>query len=127
MKCEFCNNYLEELKRCKFCSFEFNEKYEFFKSDDWDIMNLKEEDGWEHTQILDRLRLKNIDCYKADIWFDNNMAYLVGCHESSDRIADVLGLHKDVVYNDFENGIILLNLFQEKCIREDENLERFYE
>ena len=84
----------------------------------WDILNLKEEDGWEHKQILSRLWDENIECLFADIWFDNNMALLVGCFYTNIRhLANVLGIHEDVIYASPEQGFIILNLFQEKCIR----------
>ena len=121
MKCRFCNNYMSELDTCKFCHFEFNEnEYGHYKSDDWDILNLKEEDGWEHIQILDRLYLKKIDCYKADIWYNNDMAYLLGVRSSAEKIAKTLNLHPEVVYHDGENDFMILNLFQEKYLRKME-------
>ena len=117
-KCRYCENYYEGLDRCRFCIFEYsNDKYlQSIKSDDWDIFNL-DENEWEHLQILDRLYSKDIQCYQADIWWDNNMAYLLGCRASTDKIAKALNLHEEVVYNDGEQDFILLNLFQEKYIR----------
>ena len=121
MKCKFCGNYMSELDTCKFCHFELDENIPS-NSDDWDIMSLNEEDGWEHEQILDRLHLNGIDCYQADIWFDNNMAFLMGVNPSDkDRIARVLGLHRDVIYYDGEHSFMILNLFQEKHLRRIEN------
>ena len=106
------------VERCKYCQYEFCEDkyYQNLKSDDWDIFNL-DEDEWEHLQILDRLYSKDIQCYQADIWWDNNMAYLLGCRASTDKIAKALNLHKEVVYNDGEQDFVLLNLFQEKYLR----------
>lgn len=84
----------------------------------WDILNLKEEDEWAHKQILYRLWDKDIECLFADIWYDNNMALLIGCFSTNtERIASVLGVHTDVIYMAPEQGLIILNLFQEKCIR----------
>ena len=114
MRCKYCQNYLSKLGRCKFCHFEYEE------SDDWDILDLDECDGWEHEQILNRLHSQGIDCVVADIYFDKNMAYLVGCFADTYKIAKVLGLHKESVYGNNDNGIVLLNLFQEKCIRKRE-------
>jgi len=119
--CKFCQNYLSELDRCKFCHYEFDESYDPYKSDDWDILNLKEEDGWEHIQILDRLRLKGVDCYQADIWFDNNIAVLIGCMADKSVLSRVLNINEDVIYCDYEQGNIILNLYQEKCLRKGEN------
>lgn len=117
MNCKFCQNYLSELDRCKFCHFEFDESYDPYKSDDWDILNLKEEDGWEHIQILDRLRLNGVDCYQADIWFDDNLAVLIGCMADKSVLSRVLNINEDVIYCDYEQGNIILNLYQEKCLR----------
>jgi len=123
MNCNFCQNYLSELDRCKFCHFEFDEEYDPYKSDDWDILNLKEEDGWEHIQILDRLRLKGVDCYQADIWFDNNIAVLIGCMADKSVLSRVLNINEDVIYCDYEQGNIILNLYQEKCLRKSEKID----
>lgn len=109
------------MDRCKFCHFEFDESYDSYKSDDWDILNLKEEDGWEHIQILDRLRLNGVECYQADIWFDNNIAVLIGCMADSRTISRVLNINEEVIYRLDECGNIVLNLYQEKCLRKGEN------
>lgn len=84
---------------------------------DWDILNLNEEDGWEHKQILYRLWDKNIECLTADIWFDNNVAYILGCFEPDYKIAQALNIHSDCVYAGTESGIVILNLYQEKDLR----------
>ena len=109
---------MDNVERCKFCHFEYCEDkyFQYIKSDDWDIFNL-DENEWEHLQILDRLYSKDIQCYQADIWWDNNMAYLLGCRASTDEIAKALNLHPEVVYNDGEQDFIFLNLFQEKYLR----------
>lgn len=122
MKCKFCSNYMGELDTCKFCHFEFDEDSDYYVSDDWDILNLPEENGWEHIQILDRLHLNGIECFSADIWFDNDMAYLTGCFEHTDKIAKVLGLNRESVYNDVDCGLVLLNLYKEKMIRNREKM-----
>ena len=109
---------MDGLEQCKFCHFEYCEDkyFQSIKSDDWDIFNL-DENEWEHLQILDRLYMKDIQCYQADIWWDDNMAYLLGCRASTDKIAKALNLHEEVVYNDGEQDFVLLNLFQEKYLR----------
>ena len=114
MKCNYCANYMEELDTCKFCSFEYHEP---LVRDDWDILSLKEEDGWEHLQIRDRLHSQGIDCYGADIWYGLNMAYLVGCYCDSSRLAEVLGMHEDAIWNSYAHGFVILNLYQERCLR----------
>lgn len=123
MNCKFCQNYLSKLDRCKFCHFEFDESHDTYKSDDWDILNLKEEDGWEHIQILDRLRLNGVECYQADIWFDDNLAVLIGCMADKSVLSRVLNINEDVIYCDYEQGNIILNLYQEKCLRKGEKTD----
>lgn len=120
MKCNYCQNYLSSLDRCKFCHFEYEESV---IKDDWDILDLDEDDGWEHEQILNRLHSKDIDCVMADIYFDNNMAFLLGCFASVDKIAKALGLHKESVYGNLDSGLVILNLYQEKHIRWSEKVE----
>ena len=116
-KCKSCNNFLTKLERCKFCNFEYNEDYNPCAKYDWDILNLKEEDDWEHIQILDRLHYKNIDCLAADIWYNNDVALLIGNKGSDSEVAKALNVHQDIIYNDYEHGLVILNLFQEKFLR----------
>lgn len=113
MKCNYCANYMGELERCKYCSFEYSEEY---TRDDWDILDLDEELEWNHLQILYRLWAEDVECLFADI-FNDDVAFLVGCNADSWKIAEVLGLHQECVYNDFTHQLIILNLFQEKCMR----------
>ena len=120
MRCDYCQNYLSSLGRCKFCHFEYEESV---IKDDWDILDLDEDDGWEHEQILNRLHSKGIDCISADIWFNKNMAYLMGCFSDTALIADALGLHEESVYGNLDNGLVILNLYQEKHIRWSEKVE----
>lgn len=120
-KCRFCENYLTKLDRCKFCHFEKDKDYNPFVKDNWDIMSLNAEDGWEHKQIIDRLHSQGIDCYSADIWFDNNMAFLMGVDPSKrDKVARVLKLHNEVIYVDGEHQFMILNLYQEKDLRKEQ-------
>ena len=106
------------LERCKYCHYEFSkDKYnQNLKSDDWDIFNL-DENEWEHLQILDRLYVKDIQCYQADIWANNEMAYLLGCRESNNKIAKALNIHEEVLYSDGEHDFVIINLFKEKMLR----------
>lgn len=117
MKCNFCSNYMSELGRCKFCHFEYEER-----KDDWDILDLPD-DEWEHIQILNRLHSQGIECISADIWFGDNMAFLLGCLADTDKIAKVLGLHEESVYGNLDSGLVILNLYQEKHIRWSEKVE----
>lgn len=125
MKCKFCKNYLEESDNCKFCKFEFNEDYNPFLRDDWDIFELEDDYGWSHIQIMDRLYLKGIDCYYADMWPDDDMAFLMGCNSNQSEIANALNLHKDSIYPDDEHCMFILNLYKEKCIRKKEGDKRW--
>ena len=125
-KCRFCANFLNGVGECKFCSFEYDEEY---INDNWDIFEL----DWEmdiHKNILYRLWAKGIECLFADIW-DWNTAYLVGCYSHTGNIADALNLHRDSVYGNTENGIVILNLLQEKMLRNESDYTcdncRFYE
>lgn len=124
MKCNFCSNYMSELDRCKFCSFEPDD---FYTRDDWDILDLDDEVEWSHIQILNRLHSKGVPCVFADIFFGENIAYLTGCNAGSDKIAKVLGLHKESVYGNLDSGLVILNLFQEKYIRRSERVNRILE
>ena len=117
MKCNLCNNYIESLDTCKFCHFEYDEDYNPVDDSKFDILNMREEDGWEHIQIRDRLHYKGIDCYQADIWFDDDVAYLMGCYASQSAIAEALGVHEEVVYCQVDHGFVILNLYKEKILR----------
>lgn len=116
-KCEFCNNFMVELGTCKFCSFEYDKEYNPYAKDNWDILKMDPEDGWEHIQILDRLRYKGIECYAADIWYDNNVALLIGCRDSESEIARALGIYEDCLYTDPLRDMIIINLFKERYLR----------
>lgn len=118
MKCSFCANYLSELDRCKFCSFEYEERY---SGDDWDILELDDDIEWSHKQILNRLHSKGIDCISADIWFDNDCAFLLGCFAYTDKVARALNLHNESVYGNLDNGLVILNLYKEKQLRLSKN------
>lgn len=112
---------MQGLDTCKFCNFEYDEMYNPYKSDDWDILKLNDDVEWSHIQILDRLHDKNIECLFADIWSDESVALLVGCKGSADEVAKALNIHKECIYNDYEHGMMILNLFEEKVIRMMEN------
>lgn len=84
---------------------------------EWDIFDMKDEDGWFHHQLMYRLKDKEIDHLFADIWYGEDMAYIVGCKDNPKRVAMALNIHQDVIYEDPEHCIMILNLFQEKFIR----------
>jgi len=115
MNCEYCENYLKELDRCKFCHFEVCDEYKYVTNDDWDIFKLDEEYGWSFNQIENRLHWKGINCDSVDIWFDDNLAVIYGCDSNSSVIARILNINEDVIYRD--NSNLILNLYQEKCLR----------
>lgn len=113
MKCEICANYMSQVGSCKFCHFEYCRRYTV---DDWDIL----EQDFEldiHKEIHRRLSAKGIDCISADIYGDYNIAYLIGCWANNGAIADALGVDERVVYGNNENGLVIINLYREKCLR----------
>lgn len=127
MKCEYCANYMKGIDECKFCHFEYDE---YYVSDDWDIFDLDDDYEWSHLQILNRIHAKGLPCLFVDMWTDDNIVWLVGCNVFTDKIADVLGVHKDCVYNQSDQSFIIIDLFMEKCIRrleeeesKDENIQ----
>lgn len=124
-KCRICENYLQGLDTCKFCSFELSTEYPPC-TDDFDILNLDDDIEWSFIQILDRLHSKGLPCVFADMWSDNNIVILVGCNVFTSKIAEVLGVHEECVYNWTDQAMVVINLYQEKCIREKENEEEKY-
>lgn len=127
MRCESCANFMVGVDRCKFCHWEFDPGYNPWNRDDWDIFEMDDDEEWSHIQLLKRLKSQGFNCLYADMWTDNNVAWLVGClpdtehigrrHVNADGIADALNLHKESVYCEVESGLIILNLFQEKYLR----------
>ena len=104
---------MTHIGSCKFCHFEYCQRY---TDDDWDIL----EQDFEleiHKEIQRRLYAKGIDCISADIYGDYNIAYLIGCWSSNEKIARALGVDERVVYGNNENGLVIINLFQEKYLR----------
>jgi hypothetical protein len=116
-KCRVCDNYLPGVDTCKFCSFEWRTDYPPTIDVPYDIFEADDDVEWSHLQLLDRLHFKGIDCWSADIWFDNNLAYLWGCKGSKSDVALALHVHEEVIYDDVEHGFMIINLFQEKYLR----------
>ena len=116
IKCDYCKHYMNKDSICKYCNFEYFEDFKLF-DDDWDIFKLDDDIEWSHLQIMYRLKAYGIDCLFADIWGDKDMAFIVGCDSKTELIANVLNLDEECVYNDFEHGLIILNLFKEKYLR----------
>ena len=113
MRCNICSNYMSQLDSCKYCRFEYDEKY---TSDDWDILDQDFEDEI-HKLIQYRLQAKGIECIVADIYWDMDIAFLIGCYGNTGKIAQALGVHDEVVYGNNEQGLIIINLFKEKYLR----------
>ena len=116
-KCRICKNWNPSTEECSNCNFEFDKDAYFSPNTPFDILNLDDDLEWSHLQILDRLHAFNIQCYIADIWTNNNVAYLIGCNADNWRIAEALSIHEEVIYNDTENAFVFINLFQEKYLR----------
>lgn len=119
-KCRVCEHYYRGLDTCKFCSFEWATNYPPCDDWEWDILDIDEDIEWNYLQILDRLHAKGVPCLFADIWRDD-MLYLVGCNAFSSKIAEVLGVHEESVYNQSDQAFVIVNLYQEKCIRRNED------
>lgn len=108
---------MEALDTCKFCHYEENE----YKEDKWDILKLDDDEEWSHIQIHNRLHLKGIECLFVDIWGNDNLAILIGCNGSVDKVADALNIHRHCIYYDAEHQMLILNLLEEKIFRMMEN------
>lgn len=121
MKCRYCVHYMKQLDTCKFCSFEYDRDYNPFMDDDWDIFNLPDEGEWLHKQLMDRLKYKGIECLFADIWSSDSIAFIIGCNVSTEEISSALNISTESIYNDFEHMLVILNLYQEKHLREGLN------
>ena len=118
-RCRVCDNYLRGAETCKYCQFEWAVDYPPTSDGEWDILDLDDNIEWSHLQIIDRLYAKGIECLSADIWYENNLAYIIGAKASRERVAEVLGVHDEVVYEQPELCLMILNLFQEKYLRGD--------
>lgn len=116
-KCRICDNYLPGVDTCKFCSFEWRTDYPPTNDTSYDILDMDDDLEWSHLQLLDRLHYKKIDCWSADIWTGDNLAYLWGCKGSKTEVAQALQVHEEVIYDDVEHGFMIINLFQEKYLR----------
>ena len=120
-RCRVCDNHLVGVDSCKYCSFEWRKEYPPTDDSSFDILDLDDDLEWSHHQILDRLHYNGIDCLMADIWFDSNIAYLIGVKASTGKVARALGVYEDIIYDDSEHGWMILHLFQEKYLRGDLN------
>lgn len=118
-RCRVCENYLRGIEQCKFCSFEWAIDYPPTNKRYFDIFELDDDVEWTHLQMMDRLKYMGIDCLFADIWADNNLAYIIGANKDAHRVAEALNVHKESVYDCGEHPMLIINLFQEKYIRGD--------
>ena len=93
-----------------------------------DILDLDDDIEWSHLQIMYRLKAKDINCIRADIWFNNNIAVVVGANASNYKIAKALGIHERCISSD-EYGMKIINLYEEKAIRLglNEEIDKFDE
>lgn len=111
---------------------DFGDNFLFFlnplkgKEDNWDILKLDEnmDNVWPHIALLNRLHDKNIDCFFADMWRQDEIAFLVGCNSNSTEIANALNMHKKAIYVDQDHCFVILNLYQEKMIRKEKGDEK---
>ena len=98
-------------------------KCEHQEKEEFDILKLDEEsefcDQWTHKKILSRLHNQGIDCFFVDMWGCDEVAFITGIKSDEEEVARVLGLHKECVYYDYEHDFMILNLFQEKVLREN--------
>ena len=102
----------KDIPKCK-----YQEKEEF------DILKLNDEsdfcDQWSHKKILSRLHNNGVDCFFVDLWGCDEVAFITGINSNEKDVARVLGIHKECVFYDHEHSFMILNLFQEKVLREN--------
>lgn len=110
--------YMEDHNECEYCKFEYDESLPY-DNDDWDIFELDDDFEWSHLQILDRLDRKGVPCIAVDIWFDNNLAILIGCNAFPHKIASALNIHNEVIYVVGDTTMVVLNLYMEKHLRKE--------
>ena len=124
-KCRICKHYIYDPTKayqdtdycvCEYCNFEYDEDLPY-DNDDWDIFDLDDDFEWSHLQILDRLDRQGVPCIAVDIWFDNNLAILIGCPAFPHKIAAALNIHEDVIYQVGDTTMVVINLYMEKCLR----------
>lgn len=98
-------------------------KCEHQEKEEFDILKLDSEsdfcDQWSHKKVLSRLHNNRIDCFFVDIWGCDEIAVIFGINSRAEDVARVLGIHKECIYHDWEHDYMILNLFQEKVLREN--------
>ena len=117
-KCHNCENYLHGLERCKFCSYQFDDSLAWNDNSKWDIFEIDDEIEWSFLQIQYRLKAHGIDCLEVINWCPNdNVIVIFGVKSYPEKVAEVLGVHRDSIVSDSEIGIMVINLFMEKYFR----------
>ena len=94
---------------------------------EWDILKLDDEEDfcaeWTHKKLLKRLHNHGIDCFFVDMWGSDEMAFITGITGYQEvivpKVARVLGIHEECIYYDWEHDFMILNLFQEKILRQE--------
>ena len=142
--CMFCNFINKDDKHngscstCTCCTGEWVDENHFIPSCDntprcegqekeWDILKLDDEEDfcaeWSHKKILKRLHNHGIDCFFVDIWGSDEIAFITGITGLQGvivpKVARVLGIHEECIYYDWEHDFMILNLFQEKILRQE--------
>ncbi len=120
MRCKYCKNFIDESRVCEYCKFEYDE---YYTKEDWDILDLDEDYEWKHLQILNRFHSLGLPCMFADMWSDDNLVILVGCNVYPNKIANALGVHEECIYCELDQAFVIVNLYQEKCIRKGIEIE----
>lgn len=108
---------VERIKEDVICTYQEKKKF--------DILTLDDEsdwcDEWGHKKISQRLHNHGINHFLVDMWGCDEIAYILGINTDRRTVAEVLGLHIGCVYYDPEHSLMILNLFQEKILREKYN------
>ena len=121
MKCHICSNYLHGIERCKYCSFEYDDNLPWTNDTEFDIFSIDDDVEWSFLQIQYRLKSKGVDVLQVYNWYpDDNCIVLIGVRAYPDRVARALGVHRDCIVSDLDAGIMVVNLYMEKCLRECE-------
>ena len=97
---------------------------------EFDILKLDDEEDfcaeWSHKKISKRLHNHGVDHIFVDMWGCDEIAFILGINGNFDiivnKVAEVLGIHKECIYYDYEHCFMILNLFQEKTLRCRENV-----
>ena len=117
MKCHICDNYLHGLERCKYCSFEYRDDLPWTNDVEWDIFDIDDDVEWSFLQIQYRLKAKGVDVLQVINWCDGDAIVLIGVHAYPSKVAMALQVSEECISSDLDMGIMVVNLFKEKCLR----------